>query len=210
MRSVCGASSTSDIVISGSYDHTVKLWDHRSNSCIATMDHEAPVDNILCIGGVVLSGGGNEVRVWDIVTGKLLHNITNFQKAVTCMTLSDDNKYLLVGSSDQHVRIFNGGVYDFVHAISYSAPVLALALSVSFRNCCCYDQPESKVLSVGLADGVLHFRTRKTDSKPVAQLTEHKFRTGSYRYFLRGAQAQPMTGDNVPAFTKKPKFQVCN
>lgn len=31
----------------GSYDHTVKLWDTRSNECTLTVDHGDPVESVL-------------------------------------------------------------------------------------------------------------------------------------------------------------------
>src|SRR6185369_4885745 len=47
------------LVLSGSYDKTIKLWDLRNNKCNMTIDHGAPVEEVLMFpgGGIVLSAG---------------------------------------------------------------------------------------------------------------------------------------------------------
>lgn len=46
-------------MLSGSYDHTLRLWDLRAGTTILTMDHGAPVEAILMFpsGGTCLSAG---------------------------------------------------------------------------------------------------------------------------------------------------------
>ena len=57
----CGAvvPSTDSLFLSGSYDHTVRLWDTRSGNCVAVMDHGAPVECLLpfASGAAALSAG---------------------------------------------------------------------------------------------------------------------------------------------------------
>ena len=57
----CGATvpSTDSLYLSGSYDHSVRLWDTRSGSCTAVMDHGAPVECLLpfASGAAALSAG---------------------------------------------------------------------------------------------------------------------------------------------------------
>ena len=56
----CGALSTtapSQLLLTGSYDHTVRLWDVNSGKCVQTLQHEAPVEDVALLpgGGMVLS-----------------------------------------------------------------------------------------------------------------------------------------------------------
>lgn len=72
------AASTSavsdNLLISGSYDHTIKLWDVRGdskNGPLVTIDHGFPVETLLFHSNnrIVVSGGGNVVKFWDISSG---------------------------------------------------------------------------------------------------------------------------------------------
>ncbi len=57
----CGYESPSDsnLWVSGSYDHTVKYWDLRSNECVMTINHGAPVEAIVPLpGGSLLVSAG--------------------------------------------------------------------------------------------------------------------------------------------------------
>ena len=44
---------------SGSYDHTVKLWDSRCNSSVLTVDHGSPIEclQLFPTGGLCISAG---------------------------------------------------------------------------------------------------------------------------------------------------------
>jgi len=40
-----------NLLITGSYDHTVKLWDVRSGECTLTINHGSPVESLLVFPG---------------------------------------------------------------------------------------------------------------------------------------------------------------
>jgi WD40 repeat protein len=104
------------------------------------------------------------VRVYVCYSGgKLLKRLPNFQKTVTCVTLSPlagpetaAAPRLLAGSLDGHVKIFELDTFKVTHASKYPAPVLSLGLS-----------PDCGTLAVGMADGTLSIRSH---AKP--RLTE--------------------------------------
>lgn len=35
------------MLVTGSYDQTIKIWDTRQNGCVMTMQHDAPVESVL-------------------------------------------------------------------------------------------------------------------------------------------------------------------
>ena len=65
---------------SGSYDHTVRLWDNRDGSTSATMtlDHGAPVEDVAWLpsGSLLVSVGGQDACVWDVLGGGKLSERT--------------------------------------------------------------------------------------------------------------------------------------
>lgn len=50
---------SADIILSGGYDNTVRMYDTRINASVFTVDHGAPVESVLFLptGGVFLSAG---------------------------------------------------------------------------------------------------------------------------------------------------------
>ncbi|KAG5463308.1 MAG: WD40-repeat-containing domain protein [Olpidium bornovanus] len=123
------------LVLSGSYDHTLKLWDLRSSSSSAaiTMRHTAPVESVLFFpsGSLCAAAGGPNVKIFDLLSGgKQLYSLSNHQKTVTSLCLDGAGSRLLTGSLDHHVKVFNVSDYSVVHSVKYPAPVLRVALSV--------------------------------------------------------------------------------
>lgn len=56
---LCATSFSFFFVFIGSYDHTVKMYDARSGSCVMSMDHGVPVESVLMFssGGLFISAG---------------------------------------------------------------------------------------------------------------------------------------------------------
>ena len=51
VRAGCVSNISSDLFLSGSFDHTVKLYDARKQDSIITVDHGAPVESVLMYPG---------------------------------------------------------------------------------------------------------------------------------------------------------------
>ncbi|KAM7287111.1 U3 small nucleolar RNA-associated protein 15 homolog [Ixodes scapularis] len=167
----CGAvcKAHPDVVLSGSYDHHAKLFDLRSSDAVVTVNHEAPVESVLMFptGGIFLTAGGPSIRVWDVVAGRLLAQVTQHHKTVTCLKLASDGQRLLSGSLDRHVKIFDVATYQVVHSLDYPSPVLSLDIS-----------PQDQVLVVGMTSGLISVQRRKSDQQKEPSLKRK--RTTSY------------------------------
>ncbi|CAH2267246.1 jg14714 [Pararge aegeria aegeria] len=146
-----------DIILSGSYDHTVKLYDCRSNETVLTVNHGSPVESTLFLpsGGIFISAGGTEIKIWDIFNGgKLLANISQHHKTVTTLRLASNNSRLMSASLDRHVKIYDLATFKVVHNIDFPNAVLSMAISEN-----------DDVLAVGMIDGVISIRKREQPSK---------------------------------------------
>ncbi|KAL5258686.1 hypothetical protein ACHWQZ_G009224 [Mnemiopsis leidyi] len=129
IRSAATVSMCPDIWFSGSYDHTVKMWDKRSGECTLTLDHGSPVESIVVLpsGGIAISCGSNKIKVWDVHrSGTQLTTLSNHQKTITCLALDFSNTRLLSSSLDHQVKMYDLSTYKVTHSIKYSAPVLAV------------------------------------------------------------------------------------
>lgn len=144
--------ASENIWITGSHDHTVKVWDTRSQECLATMEHQAPIEDIVALpgGGIILTAAGNEVKVWDVVAGfRLLDTISAHQKAVTSLSYDPSRSRLFTSSLDSTVKVFDTNTYKIIHVIKYPAPILSVGVS-----------PKNSHLVTGMSDGMLSIRHR--------------------------------------------------
>eukprot|EP00879_Flechtneria_rotunda_P019276 GHRR01020243.1.p1 GENE.GHRR01020243.1~~GHRR01020243.1.p1 ORF type:complete len:421 (+),score=116.30 GHRR01020243.1:737-1999(+) len=211
VRAAAVSPASGDTWASGGYDHTVKLWDVRSAGCSMALDHGAPVEDLAFFpsGGLLVTAGGINLCVWDLMSGgKLLRQVTNFQKTTTSVRLSPNaGPYssaaprMLAGSLDGHVKIFELDNFKVTHASKYPAPVMSLGLSA-----------DCSLLAVGMADGMLSVRKHGKPKQVLGtaaaaadrrRLRQPRLTAANYRYFLRGRSSKASAGDVVVAARRR-------
>ena len=121
------------LLLTGSYDHKIKIWDLRTGKSVFTMNHGSPVESLLMFpgGGVVVSAGSNELKIWDVLGGgRLMRSLSNHQKTITDICFDSSYSRILTASLDHHVKIYNVEDYKVVHSVKYPAPLLCVGISV--------------------------------------------------------------------------------
>jgi U3 small nucleolar RNA-associated protein 15 len=190
-RAIAGHPSSSTTWASGSYDGTVKLWDSRVNGgkggCGMTLKHGAPVEYVVWLPGgqMLVSVGGQDVCVWDALSGgKLVSKIRCHQKTVMCCHVAPDGGPVPVADDDRagdgdlfsgfvgrnrsamnrtSPRLLTGSLDGHVKvfeldsfSVTHGAKYPGPVLSVALSPC-------ANVLAVGTANRLLSIRRR---SKP--------------------------------------------
>ncbi|KAF7386408.1 hypothetical protein HZH68_013540 [Vespula germanica] len=148
---------SSDIVLSGGYDKLINMYDTRTNKKIFTVNHEAPVESILFLpsGGIFLSAGGTDVKVWDVLAGgRLLAKLSQHHKTVTCLKITSNGHRILSGSLDRHIKIYDSGTYKTVHTLDYSNSVLSMGISAN-----------DETIVAGMVDGLISVQRKEEDIK---------------------------------------------
>lgn len=143
VRSGVVSAANPSIILTGSYDSTVKLFDVREGACVMTMKGGGggaaplPVEQVLLFpsGSAAVSSSGPIVRIWDLIAGgRCLRAMSNHQKTITALSFDGSSGRLLTGGLDQMVKVYDITNYKVVHTMRYPAPLLSLAISV---RCTC-------------------------------------------------------------------------
>lgn len=156
----------SNMIVTGSYDETVRLWDPRVPSKAAMIfKHAAPVEAVLPMpsGTTLLASADNQISVLDLVAGKPLHLLKTHQKTVTSICLASNGTRLVSGGLDGHVKVFETTGWNVVAGSKYPAPVLSVNVVSAGAN------REDKHLVVGMESGVLSIRTRLSGQQKVKE-----------------------------------------
>lgn len=160
-----------DIVLAGGYDNIVKVYDTRADKTVLSVNHGSPIESLLYLpsGGVFLSAGGTNIKIWDsIAGGKLLGCISQHHKTITCLRLAADNKRLLSGSLDRHVKVYDINTFKVVHTLDYPNAVLSLGVS-----------KDNDTVVAGLVDGLVCVSRR--EEKQISKISKEK-KIASYKY----------------------------
>lgn len=126
------------ILVSGSGDDTVKLWDVGSGKCLQTMAGQS--------GGVwsiafspdgrwlVLGGADATVKVWNFATGQCLRTLYGHSSHVRSVAFSADGYRIVSASEDQTIRIWDVASGEGLRVLQgHSSAVWSVACSSNYR-----------------------------------------------------------------------------
>ncbi|KAI4249059.1 MAG: hypothetical protein L6R42_009088 [Xanthoria sp. 1 TBL-2021] len=159
------------LLVSGSYDQTVKIWDPRvPSTAVMSFKHAAPIETVLPMpsGTTVLAAADNQIAVLDLVAARPLQLIQNHQKAVTSLCLASNNTRLVSGGLDGHLKVFETSAWIVVYGSKYPSPILSLAVIGAGVS------REDRHLAVGMQSGVLSIRTRLSGQQKIKEREREK------------------------------------
>ncbi|MBL9154665.1 MAG: DUF4062 domain-containing protein [Verrucomicrobiales bacterium] len=127
-------SSDGSRALSGSSDHSLRLWDLATGQCLHTLQgHTNSVTSVALSpdGSRALSGSNDTtLRLWDLATGQCLHTLQGHTNPVTSVALSPDGSRALSGSYDHSLRLWDlatGQCFHILHGHSYSVTSVAIS-----------------------------------------------------------------------------------
>lgn len=144
-----------NIVASGGYDNIINMYDLRTNSATMSMDHGCSIESLIFLpsGGLLLSAGGTEIRVWDVMAGgRLLAKLSHHHKTITCLQVGSDGKRFFSGGLDRHVKIYDVSSYQAVHTLTFPNSVLSLGVA-----------PNDQTVVAGMVDGLISIQNMESN-----------------------------------------------
>lgn len=211
-----GPSSWSQLVVSGSYDHTIRVWDVESSEqgeeCLSVMNHGDPVQALLVLPPVVgrssnahkydnlpllVSAGGTTLKVWNPLNGSCLLTFqTMHAKTITSICLLDIQYDELEDEANRRKRhILTGGLDGLLRIHSISNDDISSG-SLPFLHGMQFSEPLSALaisqdmsrLAIGTTTGIVIVHQRRALlSKQQESAERREPRHGTYSYFMRGA-----------------------
>ncbi|KAI3829611.1 hypothetical protein L1987_03738 [Smallanthus sonchifolius] len=219
-----GSPASDDMFITGSYDHTVRVWDVRvsDRGSMLSVNHGAPVEDVIYLpsGGLIATAGGNSVKIWDVIGGgKMLHSMESHNKTITSLCVGkigkDEtdfaNQYRILSVSlDGYLKVFDYSTLKITSSIRFPNSLVSVAFS-----------PDCSTRVVGSSNGILYAGKRKTkenmeSDKPewgkyagfgaIDEPEKRVLRPSYFRYFHRGQSEKPSKGDYLIMRPKRVKL----
>ena len=154
------------------------------------MDHGSPVESLLMLpgGGLVVSVGGNHVKIWDLLSGgKLLTSLSPHHKTVTCVNMSERGQYLVTGSLDRQVVWTDLSTFTTVHNKHCSSSVMSVAVG-----------GQDDYLAVGMLGGLIQVHKRKEEKVEDGMIVNsRRYQRAKNHKYLQYTQYSPVADDQV-------------
>lgn len=99
-----------DILVSGSDDSTIGIWDPRSKNAVDYIQTEFPITAIAIseAGNEIYTGGiDNDIRVWDLRKKSVVYSMLGHSDTVMSLRVSPDSQSLASYAMDSTVRTWD-------------------------------------------------------------------------------------------------------
>ncbi len=130
----------------GQHGDQVVMWDAASGQERLTLEGGCEYIEDLCIspnGQFVLSAGGVtscDLRLWNALTGKIIHNLTGHKDRVQACAFSKDSKWIISACWDGTLKIWD---------VSTGGEIKTLAGHIGKVNVCGFSPNGQRIVSAG-------------------------------------------------------------
>ncbi|CAK4070041.1 unnamed protein product [Aphanomyces euteiches] len=170
---IYSVDASHDLIVSGSADRSVRLWNMRSGTCQAILgkEEDGPGDAVTSValspdGKLVAAASLDKiVRIWDVETAKLMDRLEGHCDSVYAVAFAPDGKSVVSGSLDKNVMVWDvtmsgktttrprmllQGHKDFVLSVAYAADGRWIMSGSKDRSVVCWDPRLARsVLTLG-------------------------------------------------------------
>ncbi|KAG2232102.1 hypothetical protein INT48_006779 [Thamnidium elegans] len=105
-----------ELVVSGSDDCTVKIWDNRTKEAVSTFENDYQVTSVSFsdAGDMIYSAGlDNDIKVWDVRKNQLAYTMKGHMDTVSGMSLIRIWDVKPFAAADRCLKIFEGAPHGY-------------------------------------------------------------------------------------------------
>lgn len=134
---------------SGSWDHTIKLWEVNTGNTLQTLQgHKNLVLSIaFSPNGLLLASGSadNTIKLWEVSTGKMLQTLKEEGNWVGSLAFSPDGQILAAEGANYTIKVWELSTGKVLHRLSGHKNIVN---SISFN-------PYDNIIATGSADSTI-------------------------------------------------------
>lgn len=121
------------VIISGSYDRTIRMWDLNGRTLNTIRAHTHKVNCLQFHDNVLVSGSHDTlVKVWDM-SGRCMHTLQGHDNMIHCLQFNGNK--LITGSSDTTMKLWNINTGEQINTMKSQSAVCALQFDSSRLIC---------------------------------------------------------------------------
>lgn len=137
----CAYSPDGRLLVSGSYDKTLKIWDvKRATELMTLKGHTSNVASCAFSpdGNRIVSGSyDNTIKVWDNLTGDLITTLIGHSNSVASCSFSGDSKLIVSSSFDNTVKIWD--IKKELYTLHFDCEIFSVCFSPDGSTIACGD-----------------------------------------------------------------------
>jgi WD40 repeat protein len=133
-----GLSADSRLALSGSKDHTLKLWEVATGHCLRTFTGHIDRVNSVCFSAdsrFALSGSSDyTLKLWEVSTGECIRTFYRHTPRVNSVCLSADSRFALCGCDNSSLELWEVDTGCYLRSFTaHKDPVNSVCLSPNSR-----------------------------------------------------------------------------
>jgi WD40 repeat protein len=126
-------SPNQEWIVSGSEDHTIKVWELSTGKEIHTLaGHTGFFVRSVAIrpdGDLLASAGDDIIKLWDLKTGEEIRTLSGHSSIIQRLVFSPDGKVLISAGNDKTIKIWNPDTGEVMRTLGGSHLIEALSIS---------------------------------------------------------------------------------
>ena len=127
-------SANGNILVSGSSDNTIKVWDVKSGKLIRTIPafHSYVTNVALSQDGEIIAATGynsHDILLFNSQTGKLIRKLSGHSMEVNSIAISANSKFIVSASDDESIKLWNLDSGKLISSFTSESPIKSIAIS---------------------------------------------------------------------------------